>query len=331
MRQDSRRGFTLIELLVVIAIIGVLIALLLPAVQAAREAARRSQCSNNLKQLGLAIANYESALSSLPWGAGPNPSTAGNNTPSSLALLLPYMEQKPLYDAMNLSGTYKTDDTLNATVLKTKINSFLCPSDVDRLTLGLGGTNYQANAGSDAFTFQKGSSRFSGAFAGLGTVSTLSAITDGTSNTASFAEVVKGIGTVNTWDSLKPPGGVLKFATKGSTGATDDGFTDKDNCSKQAPGSGNMTAGLPLGGSWVIGRSGQTRFTTVMPPNTWHCAFENKNTDEDQAAITASSRHSGLINCLLLDASVRSVKNSVDAAIWRGVGTKSNGEIVSDF
>jgi prepilin-type N-terminal cleavage/methylation domain-containing protein len=98
MRQ---RGFTLIELLVVIAIIAVLIALLLPAVQAAREAARRLQCVNNLKQIGLAIANYESALGSLPWGEG---RYGLNTSPSSLLLMLPQLEQSPLYNVFNFSS-----------------------------------------------------------------------------------------------------------------------------------------------------------------------------------------------------------------------------------
>ena len=98
---SPRRGFTLIELLVVIAIIGVLIALLLPAVQAAREAARRSQCSNNLKQIGLALHNYEGAIGAMPWGEGPG----GWNDWSALCLMLPYIEQKPLYDSLNFANT----------------------------------------------------------------------------------------------------------------------------------------------------------------------------------------------------------------------------------
>ncbi len=148
--SERRRGFTLIELLVVIAIIAVLIALLLPAVQAAREAARRAQCTNNLKQLGLAIANYESANNSLPigsvFGVGYPPCTSpgfGNgcqNTPWFI-LMLSYIDQGPLYNSFNFSigaeGTmtpgYPAGFIINSTVFVTRINSFQCPSDIPQV------------------------------------------------------------------------------------------------------------------------------------------------------------------------------------------------------
>ena len=148
--SERRRGFTLIELLVVIAIIAVLIALLLPAVQAAREAARRAQCTNNLKQLGLAIANYESANNSLPsgsiFGVGYPPCTSpgfGNgcqNTPWFI-LMLSYIDQGPLYNSFNFSigaeGTmtpgYPAGFVINSTIFITRINSFQCPSDIPQV------------------------------------------------------------------------------------------------------------------------------------------------------------------------------------------------------
>jgi prepilin-type N-terminal cleavage/methylation domain-containing protein/prepilin-type processing-associated H-X9-DG protein len=146
--SERRRGFTLIELLVVIAIIAVLIALLLPAVQAAREAARRAQCTNNLKQLGLAIANYESANNSLPVGSvfGVNVGGApgamctspgfGNNCQNTpwFILMLSYIDQAPLSNSFNFSigaeGPGTAGFVINSTVFITRINSFQCPSDI---------------------------------------------------------------------------------------------------------------------------------------------------------------------------------------------------------
>jgi len=137
MKRSPVRGFTLIELLVVIAIIAVLIALLLPAVQAAREAARRSQCVNNLKQLGLALHNYESAGGGFPPGIVNSQSNVGEwatwTAWSPQAMLLPYMEQAPLYNAANFSFNCcqygdQARDT-NVTVALTRVANFLCPSD----------------------------------------------------------------------------------------------------------------------------------------------------------------------------------------------------------
>src|SRR5262245_9715228 len=149
MLQRSQRGFTLIELLVVIAIIAVLIALLLPAVQSAREAARRIQCTNNMKQLGLALQNYHSAVNSFPLGganAFADPPGSGSNyswvpgfvqgetywgTFGAHAFLLPYLEQGAIYNACNFAycSTYDTGYSINSTSTLTVIQSLLCPSD----------------------------------------------------------------------------------------------------------------------------------------------------------------------------------------------------------
>ncbi len=146
-RRPTRRAFTLIELLVVIAIIGVLIALLLPAVQAAREAARRAQCSNNLKQLGLALANYENQNGSFPpgsikYGSGSNIDCTVQRHHTMFALLLPFMEQKPVYDAINFNlpavdevgpyGLAGNGAASNSTAYNSAVNNYVCPSDSTR-------------------------------------------------------------------------------------------------------------------------------------------------------------------------------------------------------
>ena len=152
MNRTKRRGFTLIELLVVIAIIAVLIALLLPAVQAAREAARRAQCTNNLKQIGLALHNYESSVSSLPWGEGPG----GWNDWSAQVMLTPYMEQSPLFNAINFANTgnaVSPSGPQNITVLRINVSTLQCPSDLDRLTNVEGHNNYMSSFGSIPTTY----------------------------------------------------------------------------------------------------------------------------------------------------------------------------------
>jgi prepilin-type N-terminal cleavage/methylation domain-containing protein len=134
----KRRGFTLIELLVVIAIIAVLIALLLPAVQAAREAARRAQCTNNLKQIGLAMHNYHQTNDKFPQGMSESTSVLGSYTGyanwgewSAQSMLLPYMEQTPIYNSINFcyDNIYGSGGSTNLTASTRVINGFLCPSD----------------------------------------------------------------------------------------------------------------------------------------------------------------------------------------------------------
>jgi prepilin-type N-terminal cleavage/methylation domain-containing protein len=134
MRSSNRRAFTLIELLVVIAIIAVLIALLLPAVQAAREAARRIQCTNNLKQIGLAVANYESGQGSLPPTGTVSPSGSPLQAIGNFGMktrLLPFIEQTNLFNTMNMSFNGEAPQGQNDTILITKLNAFVCPSDAN--------------------------------------------------------------------------------------------------------------------------------------------------------------------------------------------------------
>src|SRR5262245_35412924 len=161
-----RRGFTLVELLVVIAIIGVLVALLLPAVQAAREAARRNQCISNLRQLGLGLMNYESAKSRFPsafeFRQGDDPALLTNMGPNWAVLILPYIEQAPLYGQIDRSVTLLgknqplISDPKNARIRETQLEVFRCPTDArNAFPLEIGAArwargNYAANAGNGA-------------------------------------------------------------------------------------------------------------------------------------------------------------------------------------
>ena len=327
----NRRGFTLIELLVVVSIIGLLIALLLPAVQAAREAARRIQCTNNLKQIGLATHNYIESMGVLPFGQGPEP-TNGWNGWSAHSMMLPYLEQPVLFDSINFSIPDGSAPGLNANTTSqgVNLNVFACPSDVDRLTSPQGHNNYTGCTGSTPNMKDGNTIGVVGGMYGPGpyvpTTVRLEDIIDGTSQTAVFSERVKGIGLYNNDqgpDSLTPPGSVLRI---------DNLPTDADGvyslCFGSDPhASGAVLSGLYSAGSfWHIGTPYGTRYNHVMPPNTWSCAGQHT----DQAgAHTASSRHPGSLNVLLADGSVRAIKSSINLAVWRALGTKAGSEVVS--
>jgi prepilin-type N-terminal cleavage/methylation domain-containing protein/prepilin-type processing-associated H-X9-DG protein len=337
MRRD-RRAFTLIELLVVIAIIAVLIALLLPAVQSAREAARRAQCVNNLKQIGLAMHNYEQTVQALPWGLGPN----GWNDWSSTVMLLAFMEQSNLYAATNFANsgvaTYNGTGTPNSTVLITTIAAFQCPSDGDRLPNIEGHCSYAANAGSApaSCAFR---SPMDGLFMYIGTnprAIGFRDVTDGLSNTAAFSERVKGIGTLNMnqIDGLSPSSSVWAVDAPADITTPQPYY---QACKSVVPsGTSNLWSGLlylapdVTGALWYSGYWTYTRYNHVMPPNGNNCGYGNCCMDAGSGgAYTASSRHSGGVNMLLADGSVKFIKSSVSAPTWWALGTRAGGEVLS--
>ncbi|MGE3820439.1 MAG: DUF1559 domain-containing protein, partial [Isosphaeraceae bacterium] len=195
----SRAGFTLIELLVVITIIGVLIALLLPAVQAAREAARRAQCTNNLKQIGIALHNYQTALGVFPMGGSRNVRDLPNKYDSwtcwsAQAMLLPYLEQSPLYDAINFDFApegFASDlaAAVNRTAHNASVSAFLCPSDPD----AGGGRNLNSYHGCYGTTTNNATDRTTGLFAIYPSYG-INQVSDGTSTTIAFSEALVGQG-----------------------------------------------------------------------------------------------------------------------------------------
>jgi len=325
-RSSRRRGFTLIELLVVIAIIGVLVALLLPAVQMAREAARRSQCSNNLKQYGLAIHNYHDAIGSIP--------SASLNVWGPMTFMLPYLELGTLYNAINFSycggNCVRTVGAINGTAHTTQVSIFLCPSDVDRLTNVQSHSNYSGNAGADGNSNFK-SGQYNGPFHGFLNSSAdpikpinFGSIVDGLSNTVGYSEIVKGVGANanGTFDTTKPT------ATFGkATVNTGDPNLDNTACQASAPSPSNMAPGDAAGMYALDDCSCGARYVHAMPPNSWSCA--TANTWDNGTTHVAGSRHAAGANALLMDGSVKFFKSSIAKNVWWALGTMSGGEPLS--
>ena len=351
MHARRRPGFTLIELLVVIAIIGVLIALLLPAVQAAREAARRAQCINNLKQIGLGIHNYVSSTNdSLPIN-GPN---SRWDDWSAQVMLLPFIENGPLYNAANFNifngSANRAIDTINLggaginnTVAMATLSVYQCPSDTDRLTSQDGHCNYMSCGGSASLFVDTGNNGyqtgigpfagpFSGAAAETGRETKLRDILDGTSQTVAFSERVKGIGPNwnNTqFDNTKPTSTVVQAGSDPNPNY--DPNTYRTVCMSQgAPTQGSNLVGGNVRASglqWWNCDGACTRYNHVMTPNSWSCSFDNSN--ESRGAFTASSRHSSSVNVLFCDGSTRNVRSTINNTIWWALGTRANNEVIS--
>ncbi len=362
---QRRRGFTLIELLVVIAIIAVLIALLLPAVQAAREAARRIQCTNNLKQLGLGIANYESSNGTYPigvvYGTNVPPCTSpgfGSNCQNTswFTLVLPFMEQGPLYNSFNASigveGPGFAGYAVNSTVLITKIMAMQCPSDNQQTfsistvaVLGAPSWNYQVSKGNYAVNWgntDDGQWTSSGAFptyyraapfgnnqslTGAQTVKVAS-ITDGTTNTAFVSELLQGAtddlrGTVWVDDA-----GAGAYMSRFTPNGVQDILPILFPAIASAANTGYNNLDNVPGGFSGPGTSPATPggLCDSQPVQQLGC---NNNGNEGYAFCGSRSRHPGGVNTLFGDGSVHFMKNSISPQIWVALGSIAGGEVIS--
>jgi len=358
-----RRGFTLIELLVVIAIIAVLVALLLPAVQSAREAARRSQCVNNFKQLGLAMHNYHSTSNSFPVGflfpsvANPSGSNALGIPDlhwrwSVLAQLSPYLEQTAVVNAINFNwpiapgpgasgpfagyAAYKPFP-VNTTGITTKITLFLCPSDgaTGQATLVDGSTTF----GATNYHFCTGDGQ------------------PGSGHVGDAGDPTNGAGPANGAFILGPPQSIASILDGSSqtvagseqligpaAGTVTTSTTRPSNVNRGAAyvsssplpddpanACNNMVAGwrLDKGYAWWDGDYRSGLYNHYLTPNSKLFDCWQSSPPHDPAIKAARSNHPGGVNALFCDGHVSFLKDSISLVTWRALATRSGGEVVS--
>jgi prepilin-type N-terminal cleavage/methylation domain-containing protein/prepilin-type processing-associated H-X9-DG protein len=346
-----RRGFTLIELLVVIAIIAVLIALLLPAVQAAREAARRAQCVNNLKQIGLALHNYHDVNGAFPMGSGNCQTTApGTYFPkqglSIHCAILPQLEQNSIYNAINfLWGDEETTTNLpypiQLTAQSAQISAFVCPSDLYAGDYVVNSNSYFGSLGTSSCYIQTANTTWpittlyqslpsTGMFTYQASFN-IANIIDGTSNTIAFCESTVG-----------NPNGALGQVNIGLVSIGISAAAQVQDANSNIPA---VLAGLATcntawqsqtgtvddqrGKNWMHGSMAFTLFNTIALPNSAQWTYCASTTSGSASTFSeADSYHSGGVNTLMGDGSVRFIKSTVSRQTWWALGTKAGGEVL---
>jgi prepilin-type N-terminal cleavage/methylation domain-containing protein/prepilin-type processing-associated H-X9-DG protein len=338
-----RRGFTLVELLVVIAIIAILIALLLPAVQMAREAARRAQCANNLKQLGIGLHNYHAAHDSFPvgflyavpanwvYGTATNPADlAYHYRWSVLAQMAPFLEQASLFNALNTdwpvdSGPYgilgvgpNTFFPANQTVRQTTVALFLCPTD-RRIGpyLDSGPTNYAFCSGDGQHGGDAGCAN--GAF-DLPYPESLTTLTDGSSQTVAASESLLGDRGPGEQDTPTPLPRDVRRAFARASGD----FPDDAGCASAPSG-----WRLDKGNGWWDGDYRSTLYNHYLLPNSPLHDCLGAKIRHNPAWRAARSLHPGGVNVLFCDGHLQFIKDTIRPAVWRALATKDGGEIIS--
>jgi prepilin-type N-terminal cleavage/methylation domain-containing protein len=325
-RDSVRRGFTLIELLVVIAIIGIIIALLLPAVQAAREAARRTQCRNNLKQIGLALHNYLDANRVFPPSICLNgTSTTSGGVFSVHVRLLPYVEQNNAYQAADVgNNSYNSANPVPAD----RMGLYICPDEINDKPHGTTWpTDYGFNGGTWQYYDPTTGTGGDGAFF-PNSKATTAWFTDGLSQTLAFAEIKAFMSYVREGNDapVNPP---TSLATLNAGQ-----FKNAANHTEWVDGllyqSGFTTTFTPNSVTPVAGATGDS---PLSAPDGDYCSCREDQaatcTEPIRYAVTSRSYHPNSVNVLLMDGSGHTIGDGIDLSIWRALGSRSDGQNVS--
>jgi len=362
--RPRRSGFTLVELLVVIAIIGVLVALLLPAVQAAREAARRTQCGNNLKQFGLGLQNYHDVYRVFPPRRGGSNSTniaadsarvaCNYDRLSAFVALLPFIEQKGLGDQIasggNIGGTNYPPGGPAAwhgasyTPWGTQVKMLLCPSDnVNKQRNAFGKNSYAFSLGDLLTTHNSSTAMARGIFGGSARCVGLQNITDGSSNTIAMSE--------RTWgNDLAPTTATNQDVRTVTVMGVSSVSTNPGTCYAQAVG--NRVVGVQIkakfGALWSDGQAERVGFNTILPPNAPSCVNDgDTNADSNGGVLNASSQHPGGVNSVFADGSIHFINQNINTGdktakpalpgqgspygVWGALGSIDGGEANGEY
>lgn len=346
--RRKRKAFTLVELLVVIAIIGILVALLLPAVQAAREAARRMQCTNHLKQLGLANHNYHDVHKTLPpmrcgTNRGNSNSLEDNQlSMSGLVSLAPFYEAQQVYDFARARNFRPVPWDGTEGTWTVRIPTLLCPSDEEMTRSAIGNASYKfclgttVNRNEDEWGILWGGQEPNGCYNNIGNPDARKKpfrfrdIRDGTSNTIAMSE--RRIGNLQQWYdisnvavNINPGDNATVLQWYNACWATG----NLENGKRYNETGVTIHTGAYPGERWPDGRPYFSGFTTIVPPNGPSCTTENG--DWLRGAYAASSRHPSIVNVLLADGSVRQASNNIDVATWWALGTRNNSEVLGEW